>query len=211
MMPQEQRSKYVSIKRKLLAPYHEQIKQMYESGKSSVDISKEIGFSDGAIQEHLILIGVKMRKRTDYGFTEETRKKLSAASIGENNHEWKGDQAKIKTGRERARKIFPCPKGKQRHHIDGNTLNNSPDNILIVTPKEHIALDNRKFKSEKRRNKLGQYGPIKTPCILKRRVGLSQCRYWKGKEGRNVWHNCASCSKVILLNDNQQTEKVKTK
>jgi hypothetical protein len=47
------------------------------------------------------------------------------------------------TGKHRAQTLYPCPKGYERHHIDGNELNNEPSNILIVTRKEHMILDGR--------------------------------------------------------------------
>lgn len=68
--------------------------------------------------------------------TEETKIKLS-------NLKYKGNNAKPATGRYRAEKLFVCPKGYQRHHIDGNPLNNNPDNIEILTPKEHMVKDGR--------------------------------------------------------------------
>jgi hypothetical protein len=50
--------------------------------------------------------------------------------------------------------MFPCPKGKERHHIDGNPLNNSPENILLVTRKEHMMADGRKkFATKEERGK----------------------------------------------------------
>lgn len=41
------------------------------------------------------------------------------------------------TGRSRAQKIFPCPKGSDRHHIDGDEFNNDPNNIQILSHKKH--------------------------------------------------------------------------
>jgi hypothetical protein len=205
----QQRSKYVSVTRKLVCVHDEQIKQLYESGQSTKQIGKQFGFSKGAIRERLVIIGVKMRKRIDYGFPEETRKKLTAASRGERNHEWKGDKAKPKSGRERARNMFPCPQGKQRHHIDGNPLNNIPENIMFVTPKEHAFIHKVKEKSELRRNKLGQFGSkvkVNNALIL----GDQNCSTCAltfpicGKKKPVVVGFCRS--PFILLNDNQQTE-----
>lgn len=74
---------------------------------------------------------------------EETKVKLRNAMQGEKNPAWKGDKATQISGRCRANRMFPCPKGMQRHHIDGNPLNNSQENIMIVTPKQHLTLDGR--------------------------------------------------------------------
>ena len=55
----------------------------------------------------------------------------------------KKDTKAQSTGRGRAQRQVPCPKGYERHHIDGNELNNEPSNIMIVTRKEHMILDGR--------------------------------------------------------------------
>jgi hypothetical protein len=63
---------------------------------------------------------------------------------------WKGCKASIKAGRSRALRRYqpqPCSVcGKtrsERHHLDGNTLNNEPCNILFVCRKCHMAKDGR--------------------------------------------------------------------
>lgn len=80
--------------------------------------------------------------------SEETKTKMREAMIArkllrEKNPNWKGDRITQHSGRDRARSWYPCPKGMERHHIDGNPLNNSPENVMIVTPKEHMELHNR--------------------------------------------------------------------
>ena len=68
--------------------------------------------------------------------SKETVEKIIAAH-------WKGNDVTKDEGRHRAQKLFPCPKGYERHHIDGNPLNNDPSNIQIVAPKEHLIIDGR--------------------------------------------------------------------
>lgn len=97
--------------------------------------------------------------------SEETKAKLSEANKGSNNPmfgksgekspSWKGDKVATKdAGRIRARKLYECPKGMERHHIDGNSLNNSPENMMFLTRKEHEMLDGRfeKLKLTQRGN-----------------------------------------------------------
>jgi hypothetical protein len=43
-------------------------------------------------------------------------------------------------GRKRAMRRFPCPKGFDRHHVDGNPLNNNPNNIQILVHEKHASV-----------------------------------------------------------------------
>jgi len=86
--------------------------------------------------------------RKGYTLTPEQRAK--AAQWAEDHPAWKGDKASVKAGRSRALRLFPpqpcsvCGKARaERHHIDGNTLNNKPGNILFVCRKCHMAKDGR--------------------------------------------------------------------
>lgn len=63
---------------------------------------------------------------------------------------WKKNTTNVKTGRQRAWKMFklePCEvcgsKKSERHHIDGNTLNNVRKNIMFLCRKHHIAIEGR--------------------------------------------------------------------
>lgn len=38
------------------------------------------------------------------------------------------------------RQIMKCPKDMQVHHINGNTLDNRKDNMIIIEPKLHASL-----------------------------------------------------------------------
>ena len=73
--------------------------------------------------------------------------------FGENNHNWKGDNAITRSGRSRAERLFvqkqPCSKCGasgvriDRHHKDNNTLNNEPCNIEFLCRKCHMEVDGR--------------------------------------------------------------------
>lgn len=78
----------------------------------------------------------------------------------ENNSNWKGDKAVAQTGRSRAERYFPtpcpceiCGEAKtERHHGDGNPLNNEKGNIFWLCRKHHMEADGRmdKWRSEDR-------------------------------------------------------------
>lgn len=76
--------------------------------------------------------------------SEEAKAKIGMANLGEKSGLWKGDKAKPQTGRTRANKLFVCPKGMVRHHVDGNPLNNAPENIELMTRKQHQILHHLK-------------------------------------------------------------------
>jgi len=70
---------------------------------------------------------------------------------GENNPNWKGDKVKRNSGQARARRNYsirqPCeacgnPKG-ERHHKDGDVLNNESSNIQWLCRACHMRIDDR--------------------------------------------------------------------
>lgn len=72
------------------------------------------------------------------------------ARQAEENHGWKGDAAGADTKRNRARRRYalgPCvlcgAPGCDRHHKDGNTGNNVPENIAVLCRKCHMLIDGR--------------------------------------------------------------------
>lgn len=80
---------------------------------------------------------------------------------GSSHHNWKGDNIKPASGRDRARKKFSLgnceicqKKAIDRHHKDGNTLNNSQSNIQRLCRRCHMIEDGRlvRFKTVIRRS-----------------------------------------------------------
>ena len=72
------------------------------------------------------------------------------ALFGERNNNWKGNQANQQAGRHRAKRWFKeglcdlCGKSAHdRHHKDGNTLNNSPSNVQLLCRRCHMKEDGR--------------------------------------------------------------------
>lgn len=88
-----------------------------------------------------------------------------------NHHNFRGDLAKPKTGHWRARQLFDlgkCEKCDQsaveRHHKDGNTLNNDPLNIERLCRRHHMESDGRLAQLISN-NKIRQKPLPAIPCI----------------------------------------------
>jgi hypothetical protein len=79
------------------------------------------------------------------------REALSEQRRGAKNPNWKGDECNLRTGNDRARRLYPhCPPcvicgelNSERHHKDGNPRNNKPDNIVFLCRRHHMEADNR--------------------------------------------------------------------
>lgn len=74
----------------------------------------------------------------------------SGQKAGDKHTNWKGDAVSENGGRLRAQRIYKlgvcerCPKpARDRHHIDGNTANNEPENILRLCRSCHMDEDGR--------------------------------------------------------------------
>ena len=82
---------------------------------------------------------------------KQTQEHIDAKTrTGEGHHAWKGDGATEKAGRSRALRMYaarPCAScavdRAERHHLDGNTLNNAPENIVFLCRKCHMRKDGR--------------------------------------------------------------------
>lgn len=70
---------------------------------------------------------------------------------GEQHYAWKGDAAQEQEGRQRARALYKalgqCRRcdapAVDRHHNDGNTRNNSPENVIPLCRRCHMQADGR--------------------------------------------------------------------
>jgi hypothetical protein len=93
------------------------------------------------------------------------RRPLSEANgppkLGELNPRWQGNNITPKSGRCRARRMYReqqlchvCGKPAERHHKDGDPLNNDPRNIDWRCRKHHMEADGRLL----RRQENGRFG-----------------------------------------------------
>lgn len=78
-------------------------------------------------------------------------------NVGPNNARWAGDEVSIQGGRLRARRMYPgqhvcerdgCTRKAERHHKDGDTKNNAPENIAFLCNKHHKEADGRMTRRE---------------------------------------------------------------
>jgi 5-methylcytosine-specific restriction endonuclease McrA len=84
--------------------------------------------------------------------TPDHLRKIGEAKARERHHLWKGDDVSERSGRSRAQRWFaekkPCQKcgstkRPERHHVDGNTANNEPSNIMFLCRRCHMTEDGR--------------------------------------------------------------------
>jgi len=122
--------------------YNEALKLRSENELSYAKIGKILGISGSTVRNWCL--GTKK----PYGsFTEDEilsiNLKKATSKTGLLNPNWKGDDASDGSARERARRLYPAPEGKQIHHIDGNPHNNESENIMFTTQREHMEIDGR--------------------------------------------------------------------
>ena len=98
---------------------------------------------------------------------------------GSRNGNWVGDRATENTGRQRAIRMYSsrqciiCGKPGERHHKDGNTLNNNPDNVVFLCRSHHMEADGRLAtlistnKNNPQKAKLDKRDVIKIRNLLK--------------------------------------------
>lgn len=116
---------------------------------------------------------------------------------GQDSPHWKGEGATPHTKRNRARSRYdlgPCQNcgkpGVDRHHVDGDTGNNTPKNVMILCRHCHMEMDGRLERFKANRNATEVMPP--QPCIncgrvvKPRRLGrCASCREYLKRHGRD--------------------------
>lgn len=119
-----------------------------------------------------------------------TLERLSLLNQGSKNPNWKGDRIKPNSGRERAQKLYSCLRGKERHHKDGNPLNNNPENMEFLTRKEHMIKDGRLERSRKRTESVARwFHKLRQGKTLEEIYGLEKANEIKNKIGTKMEGN----------------------
>ena len=121
--------------------------------------------------------GPLVRFRQGHGTrgTHQTPELIEARTRrGPEHYRWEGDAISEKGGRSRAGRLIPTPGPcvscgdipGERHHKDGDTSNNAPDNLIVLCRVCHMRLDGRlemlrkvgqQPKNDRMRNELGQF------------------------------------------------------
>lgn len=111
---------------------------------------------------------------------------------GESHYAWKGDDVQVTEGRQRARTLYKdigqcrecAAPAVDRHHRDGDTLNNEPDNVVPLCRSCHMRVDGRSARLTAYSRKRQPQPP--KPCLDCERP------YKPLRNGR-----CASCDNRI--------------
>ena len=98
----------------------------------------------------------------------EVIEKIRRSKLGPLNPMWKGNDVLPDVSRERARRMYKTPIGKEIHHIDGNPYNNEPENIDFVSRRKHMEKDGR-LKRLIERNKRGHSQKTRAKLSAKRK------------------------------------------
>ena len=96
--------------------------------------------------ELILCPGCGKEKREDRKFCSK-----SCSKTGSNNPNWKGRESSADSAYERTRRIYPmlgicamCSSPAiDRHHVNGDYHNNSPENVMMLCRRDHMKLDGR--------------------------------------------------------------------
>ncbi len=144
-----------------------------------------------------------MRKQTK----EHIEKRIKR---GENHPNWVGDVISEKGGRARALRIYKvipncriCNSSRsERHHKDGNTANNSKENMDFLCRRCHMSVDGR-IKSSIKRLLSNTAFNVEMSAMEKR--ARTHCKRGHPLSGDNVYlfdnhRHCKQCRKLRRIN-----------
>lgn len=121
-------------------PKDQSLEKLYLVDEFSIsEIASFLDTNYSAIRDTLIANGITIRTK-------------SQATTGKLNSNWGGNNVKISSGRDRARRMYPsrscriCGRETEHHHKDGNPLNNEPSNIDFLCRKHHMEADGRMYR-----------------------------------------------------------------
>lgn len=107
---------------------------------STYQIASKINISETTVIKRMREFGIPRRS---------VGESIRLVRIGEQNPMWRGDNVNPGSGRDRAQRMYPqepcciCGERGERHHKDGNTLNNKQENIGWLCRRHHMEADGR--------------------------------------------------------------------
>jgi thymidylate synthase (FAD) len=130
----------------------EWIREHYlEKNKTRQQVAALAGVSDACLGKWIRNFGLQKPhgdrpgRRPGHGVkgmhTSEGRREISERMSGENNHQWRGSEASANASRLRAQNRYTLPRQCEtcgsygrlvRHHVDGDTYNNTEENIMFL-------------------------------------------------------------------------------
>lgn len=137
----------------------EWIEQKYvHEAMTRPEVARLLGMSDSALGKVIRAMGIKkplsLRRNRRGGagkkgmHSAEGLKRIALSKMGERNPSWKGAGVSRKGACLRAKRVMPAvdpcwgcqtTRKVERHHLDENFLNNSPDNLISLCAKCHKA------------------------------------------------------------------------
>lgn len=155
--------------------------QWIDKNKSQKEIANMLNISEMTVRTWCRKLGLK-KPHSDYPnrvaghgvvgmFSKKMLRKLRNDKLGEKNPMYGGNNISPNGGRFRAIKLYNisdemCEScgtkaAYERHHLDGNTLNNKRDNILFLCPQCHKGMHNL----------INTLAVVKTPIVSIEEVG----------------------------------------
>lgn len=156
----------------------------------------------------------KLKPGPRKGFKQSPEHIKKRKRFGADHPNWKGNKITVKGGRTRAIRLYPqvgpcivCGNKKsERHHIDENTANNAPINIIILCRKCHMRADGRLEQFRK----LALANQIKAvSAAAKIRRSITRCPKGHPYLGHNLYINpkgARSCRQC--LNDYKRAKRL---
>ena len=130
-----------------MRPTDEELIEAYTAGESSESIGKRCGVSGRGLRDRLKKLGLgelmKKRKASNRGKKPPNYGKLSDSPALGRRYVNRNGRCMPYARWLMEQKIGRRLHGNEHvHHIDGNSLNDSMDNLTILTPTEHIRHHN---------------------------------------------------------------------
>ena len=123
-----------------------EVVKLWDSGKGVAEVAEILNITRGQVLWTFRELGLSLYRPPE---VRPVSRNIRPYKRGEEHANWKGDKASAKAGRNRCQKMFPVRQCEicgddckdcgrlHRHHKDGNTLNNTPENVQVLCARCH--------------------------------------------------------------------------